>query len=84
MNTLINRDVPKPYRIFKNLGDSDFIFYYAGSFPRLVSLRSKMGETHNADRKRHTYLIIQEIEKLEPNLSQLIDVDAKEINLDYK
>lgn len=83
METLINRMSPKPYRLYKNHGDSDFVFYYAGSFPRLVSLKSKRGDTYKIDKQMFTVLIIQEIEKQEPNLKQLIDINAKEINLDY-
>lgn len=83
MGTLIYREKPKPYRFYKNHGDSDFVFYYAGPFARLVSLRSIKSERYKYDKEIHTNLIIQEIEKQEPNLQQVIDINAKEINLDY-
>lgn len=63
MKTLITRENAKPYRIYKNHGDSDFVFYYSGSFARLVSLKSKKGDTYKINKQMFTYLIIQEIEK---------------------
>lgn len=83
METLIERESPLPYRIYKNQGNSDFVFYYAGSFARLVSLRSIKSETYKIDKTLETELIIQEVEKQEPNLKQIIDINAKEINLDF-
>lgn len=83
MDTLLHREAAMPYRVYKGLGDSDFVFYYAGSFARLVSLRSRKGATYHIDKQMYTYLIIQEIEKQESNLEQIIEINAKEINLDY-
>lgn len=83
LRTMIKRENPKAYRIFKDLANSDFIFYYDENWLRIVTLLSIKSLDHDLTGNWDTRLFIQNIDKDQPNLQQRLDIDAREINLDY-
>ena len=69
MTTILEMKKPKAYKIFKNLADSDFIFYYDENWLRIVTLLRIKSEDYEITMKWDTQLIIQNIDKELPNLS---------------
>lgn len=83
MNTMLKKPNPRAYRIFKNLSDSDFQFYYDDTWLRVVTMLSIKSLDYDLTGNWDTRLFIQNMDKDTPNLQQRIDISAKEINLDY-
>lgn len=75
--------MPKPYRIFNLFADSDFLFYYDDNSLRIVALYGIKSQNYDITKKWDTQLIVQNIDKEESYFRQRIDIDARQICLDY-
>lgn len=63
MNTMTKRESPRAYRIFKNIADSDFQFYYDDNWLRVVTLLSIKAMDYDMTGNWDTRIIIQNIDK---------------------
>lgn len=63
MNTMTKRASPRAYRIFKNMADSDFQFYYDDNWLRVVTLLSIKALDYDMTGNFDTRIIIQNIDK---------------------
>ena len=73
----INSELPRPYKIYYNFCDSDFLFYYDCYWMSMVTLHSIKSEYYKVTKRWDTELIIQNIDKDKPYFRQQIDIDAR-------
>ena len=66
------------------MADSDFIIYYDDDWARIVTLLSIKSEDFSLTKDWDTELIILNIDKNQPYFKQILDIDAREIELDYE